>query len=76
METAGEGGPWGMALLAAYMQRRGEGETLEDYLEHRVFVDAKSSAVEPDPAGVAGFHTYIDRYRACIPAEQAASALR
>ena len=76
METAGEGGPWGMALLAAYMQRRGEGETLEDYLEHRVFVDAKSSAVEPDPAGVAGFHTYIDRYRVCIPAEQAAAALR
>ena len=76
METAGEGGPWGMALLAAYMRRHTEGETLEDYLEHRVFVDAKSSTVDPDHEGVAGFRTYIDRYRACIPAEQAAAALR
>ena len=75
METAGEGGPWGMALLAAYMLRKAEGETMEDYLTNRVFNTAKSSCLNPDPAGVAGFQTYLDRYVACLPAQKAAAAL-
>ena len=75
METAGEGGPWGMALLAAYMLRKAENETLEDYLTNRVFNTAKSSCLNPDPAGVAGFQSYLERYIACLPAQNAAAAL-
>ena len=75
METAGEGGPWGMALLAAYMVRKAEGETMEDYLKNRVFADAKSFSVEPDPAGVAGFKKYLERYKAALAAEKAAEAM-
>ena len=75
MATAGEGGPWGMALLASYMHRQEPGETLEDYLLRKVFHDAKSVCAQPDPAGVAGFQAYLDRYIACIPAQQAAAQL-
>ena len=76
METAGEGGPWGMALLAAYMVRKAEGETMEDYLKNRVFADAKSFSVEPDPVGVAGFKKYLERYQAALAAEKAAAAMQ
>jgi sugar (pentulose or hexulose) kinase len=76
METAGEGGPWGMALLAAYMVRKAEGETMEDYLSTRVFADAKSSKVDPDPAGVAGFQAYLERYKAALAAQKAAAAMQ
>ena len=75
METAGEGGPWGMALLAAYMVRKAEGETMEDYLKNRVFANAKSTCVNPDPAGVAGFQSYLKRYRAALAAEKAAAQM-
>ena len=75
METAGEGGPWGMALLAAYMARKNEGESMEDYLMNRVFVDAKSSTLQPTLEGVAGFRSYIDRYKAALNAEKAASQM-
>ena len=74
MTTAGEGGPWGMALLAAYLCRKGEGETMEDYLE-KVFSQADSQTSRPDPAGSAGFQTYIRRYTACLPAERALAAM-
>ena len=70
METAGEGGPWGMALLASYMHRKNQGETLEDYLLNRVFSSAESTCVEPDPVGVAGFQAYMQRYLACLPAQK------
>ena len=76
METAGEGGPWGMALLAAYMVRKSEGESVEDYLQNKVFADAKRTTVEPDPAGVAGFKTYLERYKAALAAEKAAAAMQ
>lgn len=75
METAGEGGPWGMALLAAYMLRKEPGQTMEQYLTERVFASAKSFCVEPDPAGVAGFAAYLERYKACLPAENAAAQM-
>ena len=75
MSTAGEGGPWGMALLASYMCRKEEAETLEEYLMNRVFADAQSSCLNPDPAGVAGFRAYLERYKACLPAQKAAAAL-
>ena len=76
METAGEGGPWGMALLAAYMCHKAPGQSLEDYLADQVFANAKSVTVQPDPAGVEGFRRYIERYEACLPAEKAAQALQ
>jgi len=76
METAGEGGPWGMALLAAYMHRRLPGQTMEDYLHNQVFRNAKSICLEPDPQGVAGFESYIRRYKACLNAEKAAADLK
>lgn len=74
MKTAGEGGPWGMALLAAYMSRKTEKETMEDYLA-RVFAQAESQCSQPDPVGSAGFAAYIRRYAACLPAERAAAAM-
>ena len=76
METAGEGGPWGMALLAAYMLQKADGESLEDYLQNRVFATAKSSCVYPTTEGAKGFAAYLDRYIACLPAQKAAAKLQ
>lgn len=73
METAGEGGPWGMALLAAYMLRKDDGEGLEDYLKNKVFAAAKSTVANPEPAGVEGFAKYLQRYKACLKAQNAAA---
>lgn len=76
METAGEGGPWGMAILASYMCRKDTNESVEEYLEKKVFQNAKSVCLQPNPAGVAGFKRYMDRYKACLQAEQAAAMLQ
>lgn len=73
METAGEGGPWGMALLAAYLVKKQPGETLEDYLGKRVFADALSISVDPDPKDVEGFQTYAKRFKDAIAIEQVAA---
>ena len=64
-----------MALLAAYMARKEEGETMEAYLKNKVFADAKSVSVDPDPVGVEGFKTYLARYKAGLAAEKAAAAM-
>ena len=72
METAGEGGPYGMALLAAYLVNRSEGESLEAYLNARVFAGVAGSTVEPEAADVAGFNAYIKRYRALLAVERTA----
>ena len=72
METAGEGGPYGMALLAAYLLRREEGERLEDFLSRRVFAGASGTTVPPSPALAEGFNTYIQRYQALLEVERAA----
>lgn len=74
METAGEGGPYGMALLASYMLHREDGLSLEDYLRDRVFQGASGSTVQPDPVDVAGFEAYTRQYRALLQVEQAAVA--
>lgn len=71
METAGEGGSWGMALLAAYMQHSGSGQSLPDYLD-TVFADAVGSTVDPDPKDVEGFKTYFARYTKALAVERAA----
>ena len=75
METAGEGGPWGMALLAAYMCRKAPGETMEDYLMNRVFHKAKSTTIAPDDKGTEGFQIYLRRYKACLQAQKAAAQM-
>ena len=75
METAGEGGPWGMALLAAYMQRHENGETLEDYLQNKVFATAQGNCLYPNSDGVAGFERYMVRYKAALHAQNAAAEM-
>lgn len=72
METAGEGGPWGMALLASYMINKTENETLEHYLAERVFGGETGSVMQPDAADVAGFDAYISTYKSVLAAEKAA----
>ena len=73
METAGEGGPYGMALLAAYMLRREEGETLEDYLDNKVFAGAKTSTISADAADAEGFAAFLERYKKALPLERLAT---
>ncbi len=73
METAGEGGPWGMAILALYSVR-GQGSTLEDYLAREVFAQAKGSCVQPLPEDSAGFQQFLARYKAGLPIERLAAA--
>lgn len=72
METAGEGGPWGMALLASYMLQKADGESLEQYLSEKVFGGESGSVMEPDPADVAGFDAYIKAYKAALATEKEA----
>ena len=72
METAGEGGPYGMALLCAYMLWRRKGESLEEYLDNRVFADAGVSTVLPDSVDAAGFTSFLERYKAAFPLERLA----
>jgi len=73
METAGEGGPYGMALLASYMLRKAPGETLEEYLSGRVFRDARAVTIHPQEQDVAGFNAYIDGFRAMLDVERLAT---
>lgn len=72
METAGEGGAWGIALLAAYMINREPEETLDDYLADKVFCADEGSRIDPDPKTVAGFEEYVERYVGGIEIEKAA----
>ena len=77
METAGEGGAWGIALLAAYMLWKGEDESLEAYLADKVFAGEDSTTVAPDPRDVAGFAVFMDRYKSGLVIERSAvDALR
>ena len=73
METAGEGGAWGIALLADYLVNRSQDESLEDYLQNRVFAGMKQLTVSPDPEDEAGFNQYMERFVSCIPAQKAAA---
>lgn len=72
METAGEGGAWGIAVLAAYMSGKKDNETLQDYLNGTIFASQKGSKLEPDPADVAGFNRFMEKYMAGLAVEQAA----
>jgi len=81
-QTAGEGGAWGIAVLAAYAGARAEAGTdggadapaLDAYLAERVFADARLEVAEPDADDVAGFAAYLERYSAGLAVERAATA--
>ena len=72
METAGEGGAWGIALLAAYEVLREEDETLESYLADKVFAGNEGVRMEPDAGDVAGFEKFIERFKNGLSIEQEA----
>ncbi|MBR3274460.1 MAG: FGGY-family carbohydrate kinase [Clostridia bacterium] len=72
MKTAGEGGAWGIALLAGYMADKGLNVSLEDYLNERIFAGKLGECLDPRPADVDSFNNYIRRYREAIPVERAA----
>ena len=72
MKTAGEGGPYGMALLASYMANKG-GMTLPDYLDKYAFANAKSVTLEPSESDVEGFNKYMERYTKGLAVEVCAT---
>jgi sugar (pentulose or hexulose) kinase len=72
METAGEGGAWGIALLAAYMLQRAKNEPLEDYLSDKVFAGENGITIAPDPGDVDGFAVFMERYKKGFVIERAA----
>ena len=71
METAGEGGAWGIALLAAFMQEK-NGRTLDQYLAEAVFQDSEISVLNPEEEGVAGYRSFMERYTKGLSIERAA----
>lgn len=72
METAGEGGAWGIALLASYTINKKENETLDDYLNNHVFSGQQSETITPDQKDVEGFEQFMERYKAGLVIERAA----
>ena len=72
METAAEGGPYGMALLAAYMDKKAAGETLDEYLDKKVFADASGSTLVPEQSEMQGFRCYMEQYKKLLAVEKAA----
>ncbi|HEX6291871.1 MAG TPA: FGGY-family carbohydrate kinase [Herpetosiphonaceae bacterium] len=77
METAGEGGAWGIALLAAYMLQKAPHESLETYLADTVFAGEHGTTIAPNPADVDGFTAFMERYTQGLSIERAAvDALR
>ena len=72
METAGEGGAWGIALLASYLVNKNENEKLPEFLERAVFAGAEGEKVDPDAEAVKGFEEYIERYTKGLAIERAA----
>jgi hypothetical protein len=72
METAGEGGPWGMALLASYLVNNPKGLPLDEYLDRVVFAGNTGVEIAPTPEDVEGFNKYIENYKACLGIEEAA----
>ncbi len=72
MDTASEGGAWGMAVLAAYMYEKEGNESLPDYLSNRIFAGQTGTTIAPKPEDVAGFDAFIEKYKSTLPAEKAA----
>jgi sugar (pentulose or hexulose) kinase len=72
METAGEGGAWGIALLASYMLHKETNDPLEAYLSDKVFAGENGTTVAPDPGDVTGFTAFMERYKKGLVIERAA----
>lgn len=72
METAGEGGAWGIALLASFLINNKERLSLADFLDKYVFTQGNGTEIAPTPEDVAGFNLYIENYKKCLPIETAA----
>lgn len=72
MNNAGEGGPWGMALLAAYSVKKEEGQSLESYLKEKVFAEEEVKTEKPTEEGMESFAQYMKRYRSMLNVERAA----
>lgn len=72
MDTAGEGGPWGMAVLAAYMIEKEDNESLADYLDKKIFAGQTGTTVAPEADDVSGFDRFTEVYKAALAAEKAA----
>jgi sugar (pentulose or hexulose) kinase len=71
-DVAAEGGAWGIAVLAAFATGRSPGQNLADYLDTTVFTGTSLQTAQPEPADVAGFDAFMQRYVAGIPVERAA----
>ena len=72
METAGEGGAWGIALLGSYLVNNTKKQSLATFLNDVVFLGNAGVEIAPDPADVAGFDAYIRNYTRGLAIEQAA----
>ena len=72
METAGEGGAWGIALLAAYMLYKAENEPLETYLNNKVFAGEAGMTIAPDQGDIDGFTAFMERYKKGLVIERTA----
>lgn len=72
METAGEGGAWGIAVLALFRKERQEGESLQEFLNNRIFAGNKGTRMEPEAADVEGFERFMERYQKGLAIERAA----
>jgi sugar (pentulose or hexulose) kinase len=72
METAGEGGAWGIALLASYLLHKEENQPLEAYLSNKVFAKANSVTIAPEQRDVDGFAAFMERYKKNLVIERTA----
>ena len=76
MDTASEGGAWGIAILAAFMKEKKDGETLSSYLNDKIFAGQTGTTLNPDPEDVKGFDAFLEEYKKLLPAEKAAVAAK
>ena len=72
METAGEGGAWGIAVLAAYMVNKEADMSLSDYLGNVIFAGNKGTVIEADASEVAGYEAFLEQYKKGLAIEKAA----
>ena len=73
MESAGEGGAWGIAVLAAYSVVKESGESLEDFLNNKIFAGSEVTTIEPDPGDIKGFEDYLLSYKKALKIEKTAT---
>ena len=76
METAGEGGAWGIALLASYLVKKADNESLADFLDNKVFAGNTGIEIAPTPEDVEGFNKYIKEYQSCLSIEKEATIVK